>query len=110
MTAEKKKRIVKTIKIDVDKCNGCRACEVACGEAHGMLVPEVVSDGALETSRKTSDRQYTVVNRYETEKGEVFVKRQCMHCHQAACASACSSDAEWSATTPSTPCSSARRS
>jgi benzoyl-CoA reductase subunit BamC len=31
---EKKKRIVKTIKVDVDKCNGCRACEVACSAFH----------------------------------------------------------------------------
>jgi benzoyl-CoA reductase subunit BamC len=34
VTAEKKKRIVKTIKIDVDKCNGCRACEVICSAFH----------------------------------------------------------------------------
>lgn len=31
---EKKKKVVKTIKIDVDKCNGCRACEVACSAFH----------------------------------------------------------------------------
>ncbi len=30
----KKKKIVKTIKVDVDKCNGCRACEVACSAYH----------------------------------------------------------------------------
>jgi len=30
----KKKKIVKTIKIDVDKCNGCRACEVVCSAFH----------------------------------------------------------------------------
>ena len=29
-----KKKIVKTIKIDVDKCNGCRACEVICSAFH----------------------------------------------------------------------------
>jgi benzoyl-CoA reductase subunit BamC len=29
-----KKKIVKTIKIDVDKCNGCRACEVVCSAFH----------------------------------------------------------------------------
>ncbi len=34
MPAEKKKKIVKTIKVDVDKCNGCRACEVACSALH----------------------------------------------------------------------------
>jgi benzoyl-CoA reductase subunit BamC len=31
---EKRKKIVKTIKIDVDKCNGCRACEVICSAFH----------------------------------------------------------------------------
>jgi benzoyl-CoA reductase subunit BamC len=31
---EKKKKIVKTIRIDVDKCNGCRACEVICSAFH----------------------------------------------------------------------------
>ena len=33
---EKKKKIVKTIKVDVDKCNGCRACEVACSAFHAV--------------------------------------------------------------------------
>jgi len=31
---EQEKRIVKTIKIDADKCNGCRACEVICSAFH----------------------------------------------------------------------------
>jgi benzoyl-CoA reductase subunit BamC len=30
----KVKKKVKVIKIDVDKCNGCRACEVACSAFH----------------------------------------------------------------------------
>ena len=34
MTGEKKKKIIKTIKIDADKCNGCRACEVICSAFH----------------------------------------------------------------------------
>jgi len=29
-----KKKTIKTIKIDVDKCNGCRACEVICSALH----------------------------------------------------------------------------
>jgi benzoyl-CoA reductase subunit BamC len=28
------KKTIKTIKIDVDKCNGCRACEVICSSFH----------------------------------------------------------------------------
>jgi benzoyl-CoA reductase subunit BamC len=31
---EKIKRIVKTIKVDVDKCNGCQACEAVCSAFH----------------------------------------------------------------------------
>jgi benzoyl-CoA reductase subunit BamC len=28
------KKIIKTIKVDADKCNGCRACEVICAAFH----------------------------------------------------------------------------
>jgi Fe-S-cluster-containing dehydrogenase component len=34
VTDGSKKKTVKTIKIDVDKCNGCRACEVICSAFH----------------------------------------------------------------------------
>ncbi|MGD9974020.1 MAG: (4Fe-4S)-binding protein [Desulfatirhabdiaceae bacterium] len=34
MTGERKTKKVKTIKINVDKCNGCRACEVICSAFH----------------------------------------------------------------------------
>ena len=81
------------ILVDTTRCIGCRACELACGEEHDMLVPDVLNDGALEKHRTTSDKQWMVVNKFETEAGEVFVKRQCMHCYQAACASACPTEA-----------------
>jgi benzoyl-CoA reductase subunit BamC len=35
-TAGKKKKIIKTIKIDLSKCNGCRSCEVACSAFHAV--------------------------------------------------------------------------
>jgi benzoyl-CoA reductase subunit BamC len=34
LTADKKTRVIKTIKIDVDQCNGCRACEMICSAFH----------------------------------------------------------------------------
>jgi Fe-S-cluster-containing dehydrogenase component len=81
------------ILVDTTRCIGCRACEVACGEEHDLLVPDVLNDGALEKHRKTSVEQWTIVNKYETDKGDIFVKRQCMHCYQAACATACPTEA-----------------
>ncbi|WP_020678302.1 hypothetical protein [Geopsychrobacter electrodiphilus] len=36
MTSPKKTKTIKTIKIDIDKCNGCRACEVICSSFHAM--------------------------------------------------------------------------
>ncbi len=79
--------------VDTTRCIGCRSCEVACaeanGKANGLVVPDVKTDNALEKRRDTSDKQWTIVNRFKTEKGDVFVKRQCMHCWQPACVSAC---------------------
>jgi Fe-S-cluster-containing dehydrogenase component len=75
--------------IDTTRCIGCRTCEAACAEAHqeaGIECPEEVD---FSVQRNTSEKQFTVVNRYETDKGEVFAKKQCMHCLQPACASAC---------------------
>ena len=34
--AKKTKKLVKTIRVDVDKCNGCRACEVVCSASHAQ--------------------------------------------------------------------------
>jgi len=72
---------------DTTRCIGCRNCEKACAKANELPPPAPVpADG---THRPTTDTQLTVVNRHETSKGAVFVKKQCMHCWQPACASAC---------------------
>jgi len=79
--------------VDTTRCIGCRNCELACAQENGLDVPDVANDGGLEHKRETDDKRWTVVNRYETEKGEVFVKTQCMHCWQPACAAACLTNA-----------------
>jgi len=75
------------ILIDTTKCMGCRMCERACAEANGLPEPPKSVEPGVQ--RDTTEAQWTVVNRYETEGGPVNVKRQCMHCLQPACASAC---------------------
>ncbi len=79
--------------VDTTRCIGCRNCELACARANGWEEPDVINDGALEQERLTDETRWTVVNRYETDKGEVFVKKQCMHCWQPACTAACLTNA-----------------
>ena len=73
--------------VDTTMCAGCRACEVACAEANGL--PEPPDEVDFSEERSTSEAQWSVINRYDTDEGKVFVKRQCMHCLRPACASAC---------------------
>ena len=75
--------------VDTTRCVGCRTCEAACAEAHSLSAPDIADSSVFSKERATSVSQWTVVNRYETEKGEVFVKRQCMHCNQPGCVAAC---------------------
>jgi Fe-S-cluster-containing dehydrogenase component len=75
------------ILIDTTKCQGCRTCEWACAEENGLPEPDM--DLEAVRVRDTSPTALSVVNSYQTEKGTVTVKKQCMHCLQPACASAC---------------------
>lgn len=77
------------ILIDTTRCIGCRSCELACAEAHNLPEPDIDDESVFEKKRTTSETQWTVVNRYNTSKGVIFRKSQCMHCNQPACASAC---------------------
>ena len=80
----------KGVLVDTTRCIGCRSCEEACAVAHDLPVPDDIGDEAVfEQQRDTSTTQLTVVNRYETEKEEIFVKKQCMHCAQPGCVAAC---------------------
>jgi formate dehydrogenase iron-sulfur subunit len=75
--------------VDTTRCVGCRTCEAACAEANHLPAPDISDESVFEKERQTTVTQWTVVNRYKTEKGEVFVKRQCMHCNQPGCVAAC---------------------
>jgi len=76
------------ILVDTTMCVGCRSCEEACAEVNGFPEPDL-DDSVLEKERKTSITQYSIINRYEVDDEEIFVKKQCMHCSQPACATAC---------------------
>ncbi|HNR11933.1 MAG TPA: 4Fe-4S dicluster domain-containing protein [Thermodesulfobacteriota bacterium] len=76
--------------VDTTRCVGCRSCEMACAAENGLPEPNPDSEQVFQQHRTTSDVQYTLINRYTSAEGaEIFVKTQCMHCNQPACASAC---------------------
>ena len=79
--------------VDVTRCIGCRSCEKACAEENGLQIPDITNDTALESVRDTDETKYTVVNHFKTATGDIYVKKQCMHCWQPACASACLTNA-----------------
>jgi Fe-S-cluster-containing dehydrogenase component len=79
---------------DLTRCVGCRSCEAACNEINKLPPPKIPFEdqSVFEKIRRTDAQTYTVVNRYPNPKpgGEpIFVKKQCMHCDEPACASAC---------------------
>lgn len=76
---------------DATLCIGCRSCENACAKAHGLPMPD--DELKPDVLRKTSETRKGVINNHTTSKGEIFVRNQCMHCNQPACAAACLTEA-----------------
>jgi len=77
---------------DTTLCIGCRRCEGACNTVNELPAPAVPFTDlkVLEEQRRTTSKTYTVVNQKPgRQDGPVFVKKQCNHCLEPACASAC---------------------
>ena len=79
--------------VDTTVCIGCRKCEAACNEKNRLSDQSDFSDKSVfNKHRRPSLEAYTVVNSFPNEKGtggQSFLKVQCMHCNDPACASAC---------------------
>ena len=73
---------------DTTKCIGCKACVVACREANG-LEPDTSLDGLHQAPLDLNARTKNVIKLYREGDRVSFVKAQCMHCVDPACASAC---------------------
>ena len=80
---------------DLTLCVGCRKCEFACNEANGLPnepIGAYEDTSVFEQKRRTDANHLTVVNRYpaaSSDKNPTYIKTQCMHCNEPACASAC---------------------
>lgn len=72
---------------DSTRCGGCQTCEYSCAEANGL--PDPTDEIKAGVIRNTDEEQRTVVNAFTSTKGEAYLKKQCMHCNEPACAAAC---------------------
>lgn len=87
-----------SILFDATLCIGCRKCEWACND-HNRLPNQPFASfdnkSVFEEERNMTPDKYTVVNKYDVEEygQSIYVKKQCMHCSQPACASACLTEA-----------------
>jgi len=79
---------------DITRCVGCRSCEEACNKVNELPKPDkpFKDKSILDMQRRTTEKSYTVVNRYDNfsnQENPVFRKIQCNHCLEPACASVC---------------------
>ncbi|NNK00024.1 MAG: 4Fe-4S dicluster domain-containing protein [Desulfatitalea sp.] len=78
---------------DITRCIGCRRCEAACNRVNDLPGPDQPFDDltVLDRKRRTTSGAYTVVNRQDAgdDRSPRFIKDQCNHCLEPACASAC---------------------
>jgi formate dehydrogenase iron-sulfur subunit len=77
----------KGILYDSTRCAGCQTCESACAEANGLPAPSATMVAGV--IRNTDESHRTVVNAFNSSKGEAYLKKQCMHCNEPACTAAC---------------------
>ena len=78
---------------DSTRCVGCQSCEFACASAHGLPEPDYEDMPEAGKLRLANENRRMVINAYPSDEGDIYVKNQCMHCNQPACAAACLTEA-----------------
>jgi Fe-S-cluster-containing dehydrogenase component len=75
---------------DTTRCIGCKTCVVACKQANDCEVePGPFRDRLYDAPVDLDANTKNVIKLYHEGYSRSYVKRQCMHCVDPACASAC---------------------
>lgn len=84
----------KGVLVDLTKCIGCGSCSVACKMWNNLQYNE---NTYQDWGCGLNAENWTTINQVETKKNNEpawrFIKYQCLHCEEPACASACFSKA-----------------
>lgn len=72
---------------DVTRCIGCEECVLACQKTNEL--PKEQPWRWVKQIDDLSSARWTSIDRMHTEKGDRFVRKQCMHCLEPACVSVC---------------------
>ena len=83
----------KGVLVDLTKCIGCRGCQVACKGWNERPAGKTEMTGVYTNPPDLNANCYTHIRFHEQDQDSLpvwtFVKDQCMHCKEPACASAC---------------------
>lgn len=84
--------------VDVTKCDGCRACMVACKNWNDLPAEPEEFSGSIQSHKNLTANTWNVItyDEHETKDGGfewLFRHQSCLHCTEAACEKACPEDA-----------------
>lgn len=85
--------MAKSVLIDLTRCIGCRGCQIACKEWNERSVKPTKMTGNFTNPPDLNSECFTRIKFVEQQKEALpvwsFVKDQCLHCKNPACASVC---------------------
>ena len=73
---------------DTTLCIGCKTCVVACQEAND-LEPDTGAEGLWQMPQDLNGQTKNIIKLYKEGDRLSYMKAQCMHCVDPACAAAC---------------------